>query len=432
MIFHIDANSFYASCERIFRPDLAKKPIVVLSNNDGIVIALNDEAKAEGLKRGDAWFKVAPLCKERDVAVFSSNYTLYADMSSRLVSIYNRLCPEVEVYSIDECFLYFPDWKCPDFAGLGSYIRNTVLRETGMPVSVGIAPTRTLAKMCNKLAKKRGGVFFWDEVDKDATLATYPAGDIWGIGRSKTTILRRCGIHTALDLKNFPLDKAKKHLSITGLRTVQELQGIPAIESPNRTKRQNICSSKSFGEAVSTLQDLEEALTAYATEAVSRMRSQQSRVRYVSVFLMTNPWNENEEQYSNQLSAEFPEATACLTDIVGSALSLLRKLYRDGYRYRKVMVNLLGLEDDIHAQGELFSCESEDFDFFFGEGLHDSSNSKKRKEDLMACLDSINGKYGRGSVGLALNTKKTAPWTMQRRFLSPAYTTDIAGIPRVY
>ncbi|HKL85708.1 MAG TPA: Y-family DNA polymerase [Treponemataceae bacterium] len=416
MIFHIDANSFYASCERIFRPDLAEKPIVVLSNNDGIVIALNDEAKTEGLKRGDAWFKVAPLCREKNISVFSSNYTLYADMSSRIVSIYNRLCPDVEVYSIDECFLYFPDWKCPDFAGLGWHIRNMVLRETGMPVSVGIAPTRTLAKMCNKLAKKRGGVFFWEEVNKDATLAAYPAGDIWGIGRSKTTVLKRYGIHTALDLKNFPLEKAKKHLSITGLRTVQELQGIPAIESPTYDKRQNICSSKSFGEPVCTLEALEEALTSYTTEAVSRMRSQQSRVRYIAVFLMTNPWNEEDQQYTNHLSVELSEPTSNLTDIAGTALSLLRKMYRSGYRYRKVMVNLLGLEDDSLGQGELFS----------------SPEDTEKNRALMNCLDSINDRYGRGSVRLALNTQKASTWAMQRRFLSPAYTTDISAIPTVH
>jgi DNA polymerase V len=416
MILHIDANSFYASCERLFRPDLAGKPIVVLSNNDGIIIALNDEAKKAGFRRGDPYFKVAEDCHRKGVSVFSSNYTLYADISARLVAIYNRLCPDVEIYSIDECFLYYPDMKCPDFTGIGTHIRNTVLKETGMPVSIGIAPTRTLAKMCNKLAKKRGGVCFSGEMDLDAELAEYPVGDVWGIGWSKQTLLERHGIRTALNLKNYPLLLAKKYLTITGFRTVQELNGIPANEMAERAKRQNICSSKSFGEPVFTLEELEEALAAYTQEAVSRMRAERSAARFISVYLMTNPWDEEGSQYCNQLSASLPSPSSYLPDILGTAIDLLRSLYRSGYRYRKVMVNLLGLEDDTVVQQDLF----------------ESDEQRPRRQALMHCFDSINSRYGRSMLRLGAGKLEVRSWNMRRKFLSPAYTTDIAGIPEVH
>lgn len=416
MIFHVDANSFYASCERLFRPDLASSPIVVLSNNDGIIIALNDEAKALGFRRGDAWFKVSAEAARKGVSVFSSNYTLYADISTRLATIYNRLCPDVEIYSIDESFLYYPDWKCPDFTGIGSRLRNTVLKETGMPVSVGIAPTRTLAKMCNKLAKKRGGVLAWAELDGDAELADYPAGDVWGIGWSKTKFLARYGIKTALDLKKYPLYLAKKNLTINGLRTVQELNGIPAIDAISREKRQNICSSKSFADPVYSLGEIEEALASYTHEAVRRLREQRSAARYVSVYLMTNPWDDAGPQFCNQLSAALPRPTSFLPDILGTAEGLLRALYKPGFRYRKVMINLLGLEDDSVSQGDLF----------------DADEGRGKKQALMGCFDEVNGRYGRDALRMGATTLASRAWNMRRRFLSPAYTTDLSGIPEVH
>lgn len=417
MICHVDANSFYASCERLFRPDLAGKPIVVLSNNDGIVIALNEEAKREGIRRGDPWFKVSAECGMKGIAAFSSNYTLYADMSARLVGIYGRLCPEVEVYSIDECFLFYPDRWCPDFPGLGWHIRDTVMRETGLPVAIGIAPTKTLAKLCNKLAKKRGGVLSYADIDGDAELAGYPAGDVWGIGWSKEAALARQGIRTALDLKRMDPARAKKLLTVTGWRTVQELNGIPANERIEVEKRQNVCASKSFGEPVTDLSSLEEALSDYTQEAVSRVRGQGSAVRFVSVFLMTNPRDDSGPQYCDRLSADLGSPTSYLPAILGAALSLLRRLYREGCRYRKVMVNLLGLEDDALSQGELFDVNGDE---------------RPRRAALMGCFDAINGRYGRGTIRLGSAAFANRPWNMQRRFLSPAWTTDPASLPEVY
>lgn len=416
MIFHVDANCFYASCERLFRPDLAGKPIVVLSNNDGIIIALNNEAKEAGFKRGDAWFKVSSECTRKDVSVFSSNYTLYADISARIVAIYNRLCPDVEVYSIDESFLYYPDWNCPDYIGIAHHIRNTVLREIGIPVSVGIAPTRTLAKVCNKLAKKGSGVFSTENTIIDHELAAIPVGDIWGIGGSKKSTLERQGIRTGLDLKNYPLHKAKKDLTITGLRTVQELNGIAANERIEPKNNQNICSSKSFSEPVTTLVELEQATAAYTHEAVRKLRAQNSRTRFLSVYLMTNPWDDTGPQYCNQLSVALARPSSYLPDILDTALGLLKNLYREGFRYRKVMVTLLGLEDDVVNQQDLF----------------DDDSSQHGKQALMRCFDTINQRYGQNTMRTALHLPGTRSWSMRRRFLSPAYTTDITGIPDVF
>lgn len=423
MIFHIDANSFYAACERLFRPDLIDRPIAVLSNNDGIIIALNQECKDLGFHRGDVFFKVRAELEQKNVTVFSSNYTLYADLSARLNVLYARQAPEIEIYSIDESFLYFPDWQLSDLVKIGHDLRNHALTEIGMPVSVGIAPSKTLAKLCNKLAKKRGGVCAWDTLDQDKELAAYPVGDVWGIGYSKTQLLARYNVHTALDLKRFPLHLAKKHLSITGMRTVQELNGIAVIDQVERDKRQNICSSKSFATAVCELDGLQSALASYTQEAVKRMREEGSACRLISVFLMTNPWSDIGDQYFNSASAELPYPSSYLPDILGVALELLKRLYQPGFRYRKVMINLLGLEPDHSTQMDLFLL-----------------NADKAKQDaLMSACDSVNERYGRGTIHLGIralapdtcNTETQSAWGMKRDYLSPEYTTRLSDIPRV-
>jgi DNA polymerase V len=417
MIFHIDANSFYAACERLFRPDLLHTPIAVLSNNDGIIVALNQECKDLGFRRGDVYFKERQKLIKAGVVVFSSNYTLYADISARLNLIYFRLCPEVELYSIDESFLYYPNWHTDDLVETGRMLRSTVLHDVGMPVSIGIAPTKTLAKMCNKLAKKRGGVCCWDELDKEAELRAYPVGDLWGIGYAKTELLKRHGVETALDLKRFPLDQAKKHLSITGFRTVQELNEIAAIDRTERMKRQNICSSRSFADAVDDLAELKVALAEYTQEAVKRMREERSACRFISVYLMTNPYSEVGGQYCNCESAELPAPSSFLPDILGTAIILLERIYRHGFRYRKVMVNLLGLEDDRGIQQDFFIDTSD----------------RERESGFMDAFDSINNRHGRGTVHLGVRDvpSKAECWKMKRDYLSPEYTTNMRDLPVV-
>jgi DNA polymerase V len=417
MIFHVDANSFYAACERLFRPDLIGKPIAVLSNNDGIIIALNQECKDVGFQRGDVFFQKKAELAMKEVAIFSSNYTLYADISMRLTLLYHRMAPEVEVYSIDESFLYFPDWENLEPVEIGKQLRNLAQEEVGIPVSVGIAPTKTLAKMCNKLAKKRGGVCCWDELDKDIELKKYPVCDIWGIGYSKTQRLASHGIYTSYDLKNYPLHLAKKHLTITGMRTVQELNEIPVIDQVERGTRQNICSSKSFAHPVDDIDELKVALADYTQEATKRMREEHSACRYVSVYLMTNPYSDVGEQYFNGESAELPKPSSYLPDILGTAIILLEHIYKKGYRYRKIMITLLGLSHDNTAQLDFFEDHSD----------------KKRQDALMKAFDTINERYGRGAIHLGVRDgkKDNDDWKMKRDYLSPEYTTNIDQIPVV-
>lgn len=421
MIFHVDGNSFYASCERLFRPDLYGKPIAVLSNNDGIVIALNQECKDLGFKRGDVYFKVKDEAENKGVAVFSSNYTLYADFSARLNVIYNRYSPDVEIYSIDESFLYFPDWKQADYSAIGRTIREAAGRETGIPVAVGIAPTKTLAKLCNKLAKKRGGVCDWTIIDRDEALKAYPVGDIWGIGHAKTELLTKQGIKTAFDLKNYPLDRAKKHLSIVGFRTVQELNGIPAIERAHREHRDQIMCSRSFSGGVYNLNELASALADYTQEAVKRLREDDLACSYITVFLMTNPYGEG-EQYANQATARLDEPSAYFPDIMSAALRLLRSIFRHGYKYRKAMILLSGMEENRNRQP----------------GLFDNAGNRVKKENLMKAFDRINDRYGRGTIRLGVSAQAPAPadtdgapWEMKREFLSPDYTTRLKDVPKV-
>jgi len=420
MIMHIDGNSFYASCERVFRPDLTSSPIAVLSNNDGIIIALNAECKALGFKRGDVFFKVKDQMERKGVVVFSSNYTLYADMSARMNLIYNRYTPDVEVYSIDESFLFFPDWNNADYTTIGQDIKNAVTKETGIPVSVGIAPNKTLAKMCNKLAKKRNGVCNWNELNQDEELSKYPVGDIWGVGWSKTAFLKRQGVTTALHLKNYPLWKAKKNMTITGFKTVQELNGIQAIDKIEEAPRQVLMVSRSFQKPVYALDDIITALSEHTQEAVNRMRSEGLSCRYISVYLMTNAYAEG-EQYFNQLTAELPYLSAFLPDIQAAANELIERIYRPDYKYRKVMIGLTGLSRDENPQLDLFDT---------------IRNRGKELEPLMRAFDAINNRYGRGTIKLACGMgRKTdedpasLPWGLKRDYLSPNYTTNIKDIP---
>jgi len=429
MIFHIDGNSFYAACERVFRPDLARSPIAVLSNNDGIVVALNTECKALGFKRGDVFFKVKRDMEKSGVVVFSSNYTLYADMSARMNLIYSRFAPDVEAYSIDESFLFFPTWKNTDYSEIGKELKDTVIKETGIPVSIGIAPNKTLAKMCNKLAKKRSGICDWNKINRDEELKNYPVEDIWGVGASKAVFLKKRGINTALDFKNYPLEKAKKHLTITGFRTVQELNGVRVIEKIEEAPRQVVMVSRSFQSPVYELNDIIAALSEYTQEAVKRIRDEGLSCKYVSVYLMTNAYAEG-DPYFNQMTAELPCLSAYLPEIQTVANELVRKIFRPNYKYRKVMIGLTGLEKDENHQFDLFEM---------------NYNRSKELETLMKTFDSINDRYGRGTLKLAcgvrraksneqlaMSNEKEAAWGLRRDFLSPRYTTDIRDIPLVY
>jgi DNA polymerase V len=429
MIFHIDANSFYASCEQIFRPDLKGKPVAVLSNNDGITIALNRECKNLGFCRGDVYFKKCTEYREKGVHVFSSNYTLYADISNRLNLIYSSYCPETEPYSIDESFLFYPDWSNADFTELGFRILDTVWREVHIPISVGIAPTKTLAKLCNSLAKRHGGIYNWKETGSDGILAACPVSEIWGIGKSKAALLTEHGIKTAYDLKRFPLDKAQKYLSITGFRTVQELNGIPANAVQKPEARKNITVGRSFARCVTDIEELETALAEYTQTAVTRMRTEGSACRGIAVFLMAGSSanrGTDSAAYDNYASAEMPRMESFLPDILDSAVKLLRTIYRPSYSYRKIMICLSDLESARDIQQELFDTTA--------------ASGQNIKKAVMAACDRINEKYGSGTIHPCIRNQikdigesgRQSGWIMARKFLSPAYTTKLSDIPEVF
>jgi DNA polymerase V len=404
------------SCERVFRPDLWEKPVVVLSNNDGNIIARSNEAKALGIAMGEPYFKVEAFLKRHNVTVFSSNYTLYGDMSHRVMDIIQRLEPEVEVYSIDEAFISMPIGKGPALTEHGREIRTFVKRSTGIPVSIGFATTKTLAKIANRLAKKNpgyGGVFDLTAVNSvDDLLAKIDVGDIWGIGPQNRKKLNRKGIYTALHLKNADDDWVRKQLTITGLRTVWELRGIPCIsleEAP--APKKGIITSKSFGHSVGSHEELREAVATYMTRAAEKLRAQHSIANSLQVFITTNRFKPEEPQYANSLMVTLPEPTASTAVLIRYALRCLQALYRSGYEYKKAGVMLTEIVSETHRQQNLF--------------VQEPSDAK-----LMQALDHINRKWGSNAVQYACAGIEK-PWTFKRVQLSQAYTTSWDHLPVV-
>lgn len=415
MILHADANSFYASCEQIYRPDLRGKPVAVLSNNDGIIIALNKEAKACGIKRGDPYFKVRDICQWRGITVFSSNYTLYADISRRITSIYLEYAPDIEEYSIDESFLFFDkcNWSIKDYYEIGHNLKRRIAKEVGIPICVGAAPTKTLAKLYNKKAKEHGGVFVYNPEEVDSLLEQTDCETIWGIGHKRAQKLMYNGITNALMLKNMSLSDANKLLTCQGFNTVQELNGIRCIEKVTRDKKDIITSSRQFAIKVYDIETLECAAVEYAELAVERLRQQKSECQAVQVTISTcNYYSEDiNSQYSNGIVISLPRLTSYTPDIVEAARIALPEIYRKGYGYKVIMISLLYIMP-AQYQGWLWIDPKEDI--------------KKRK--LMNAVDHITAMYGRRSITLAKSYTKTG-WEMKREFLSPNVTTDIENVP---
>jgi len=418
MILHCDSNSFYASCEQIFRPDLRGKPVAVLSNNDGIIIALTKEAKALGIKRGDPFFKVRHICESNNITVFSSNYTLYADISRRITSIYMEYAPDIEEYSIDESFLFFNrcNFSVQDWYEIGHDLKQRIYKEIGMPICVGAAPTKTLAKLYNKKAKEHDGVFVYEPSKVDALLAQTDCGTIWGIGPARARTLLSHGIKNALQLKDMPLFDAKKLLTIQGFATVQELNGISCIDKVIREKKDVITSSRQFSKKVYDMKTLECALVQYAELAVERLRSQKSECGAVSIYISTcNYYADNpDEQYSNGAIIDLERMTSYTPDIVMAAKAALPHIFRAGYGYKTIMVTLMKLLPETF-QGDLFINPYEDL----------------RHRNFMNTLDGISKKYGRGTLTLAKGYEQRG-WEMKREFLSPCWTTRYGDFPKIH
>ncbi len=405
----VDCNNFYASCERVFNPKLQNKPIVILSNNDGCVVARSNEAKAVGVGMGVPFFKISALIKQHDIQVLSSNYALYGDMSARVMRVIGEFAPEQEVYSIDESFLHLTGMR--DLTSVGSQIRTRVKQWLGLPVCVGIAPTKTLAKLCNATAKSYGkldGVLDYNSLSderKAKLLQTFEVGDVWGIGRKLTERLRLLGITTAYALRESDPEEMSRRFSVVMKRTITELRGTSCIDMENVDEaRKQILSSRSFGRPVTELFELEEAVTMYTSRAAEKLRGDGTRANEITVYIRTNPYLQ--DGYEESATVKFPHPTDDSMMLVKHAVEALRSIYKEGLIYQKAGVTLSNLVSNNGQQLSLFYSQD------------DNAKSKR----MMQALDQTNQKYGRGALFLAGEGTKKA-WQIKAEYKTPEYTT---------
>jgi DNA polymerase V len=407
----IDCNSFYASCERVFRPDLARTPIVVLSNNDGCVIARSADAKPF-VKMGAPYFQIKHTLRQHGIVPFSSNYALYGDMSQRVMSVIESMVPAVEVYSIDEAFADLTGMP-ESFEALGRRIRAQVLRSTGIPVGVGIAGTKTLSKLANHAAKRwqnqSGGVVdLRDQVKRDWVLKKCEVSDVWGIGRRMTLHLQGMGIQTAWDLAHADAWMLRQKFSVVIEKTARELAGTPCLEldEPDPPK-QEICCSRMFGERLTELAPIREAVATYMMRASEKLRAQNSLCKKIRVSIRTGMFNPDEAKYAKGVVVELPYHTDDVRLLTRAAVDALPHLFREGFKYSKAEVLLMGLCQRGEFTGDLFAAQQ-------------SASAGK----VMGVLDEINGRWGRGTLrtgGVPVNPD----WGMRRAMMSRSFTTRV-------
>lgn len=415
----VDCNNFYASCERVFNPKLNGRPIVVLSNNDGVIIARSEEAKNLGIKMGDPYFKVEQLLKKNNVSVFSSNYTLYGDLSARVMTTLERFSPEVEIYSIDEAFLNLNGIEINNQTEYLRNIRATIKKWLGLPVSIGMASTKTLAKLANRLAKKNkeynGVLNLFDYNEYDKFLEMVEVDDVWGVGRQYSALLHRNNIHTALDLARADQKWIKKRMTVVGLRTVMELNGIPCINlEHNPPAKKSIVSSRSFGEYLTKHDEVKEAVSYFVARASEKMRLQGSACRILTVFIRTNPFK-NSPQYYNSAEVHLPYPMNGTNELLPFANQALKKIFREGYYYQKVGVLLMDFVQTNNMMVSLFDPPNR-------------LNQIKATE----LMDRINKKYGREAIYFAAaGMKERRHWQMKRELLSNHFTTNWKDLPEV-
>ncbi|HCT9288702.1 TPA: Y-family DNA polymerase [Klebsiella pneumoniae] len=416
----VDVNSFYASCETIFRPDLQGLPVVVLSNNDGCIIARSAEAKRLGIKMGDPYFKCKDYFRQQGVVCFSSNYELYADMSHRVMTTLEEMCPRVEIYSIDEAFCDLTGVRnCRVLEEFGRELKDTVYRNTRLPVGVGIAQTKTLAKLANHAAKTwkaTGGVVDLSNVERQRKLmALLPVDEVWGVGRRISKKLEAMGIKTVLQLADTDIRFIRKHFNVVLERTVRELRGEPCLglEEFAPVKQEIVCS-RSFGQRISTYEEMRQAICLYASRAAEKLRGEHQYCRFISAFVKTSPFALNEPYYGNSTSVKLLTPTQDSRDIITAATKCLDAIWRDGHRYQKAGV-MLG---DFYSQGVAQL------------NLFDDNAPRQNSEKLMEVLDHLNAKDGRGTLYFAGQGIQSA-WQMKREMLSPRYTTRFSDLPVV-
>ena len=413
-----DCNNFFASCERVFRPELQGKPVIVLSNNDGCAVARSNEAKALGIRMGDPFFKIRQIVEKNDVAVFSGNMALYGDMSQRVRWVLEDFSPAIEVYSIDEAFLDLRGMENIDFDAYAKKIAAECWRLTSIPVSVGIAPSKTLAKIASKLCKQypklRSGCYMHRPQDIEKVLRKFPIEDVWGIGRRTAAKLHSISIRTAWDYIQLPEDAVRRMFALPGLRTWRELRGEPCIEFEDGFEaKQSICVSRSFSQEITDAAELCEQIANFASAMAEKLRSQKSLVSEMTVFAYTNRFKDSAPQtYGNSL-VHFEPPTSDQRSIVSKAVTAAKELYRRGYGYKKagvVATRLMQESDFVHS-------------------LFEDTSALDREHKLTSALDAINGTFGKGTVKLAVQGSGHIKSSSERQ--SPHYTTLWSDIPTV-
>jgi len=408
----IDCNNFYASCERVFQPHLNGKPVVILSNNDGCVIARSNEAKSLGIPMGAPAFKYKEVFQKNKVQIFSSNFTLYGDISNRVMSIISRYVPDVEIYSIDEAFIKFDGFSKEEANEKCSDIIKTILKWTGIHVSIGLAPTKSLAKVANRIAKKystrtKGFYSINNNEKRIKALKNFSAGDIWGIGFQNEKKLLKVNVKSGMDFVNLPDQWVKKNMSIIGLKLKKELEGIPTLNiEEGKIDKKSIATTRSFESEISSLTDLIERITTFSVVASKKLRRQNSECNMISVFIRSNPFKQTDDKYHFSLTGSLPFSTNSSIEISKFAVKLLTKIYSKNKSYKKAGIILMGLSPQSSHQFSLF----------------DQNIDKQKK--LMRSIDNIDNKYGLYKVRLASQDQKRI-WKMKRQKLSRNYTTEI-------
>lgn len=416
----VDVNSFYCSCERVFDPRLRSVPLVVLSNNDGCVIARTAEARAAGIWMGAPLHEVRDLIRKHDVKVFSSNYALYGDMSRRAMTVIGQFAPRTEIYSIDECFLDLDGFSSIDLIDYGQQIRSRVLQWVGLPVCVGIGPTKTLAKLANHYAKKRpqfAGVCHLSslsDAEQGALMEDTPAGDVWGVGRKLIPKLQSLGIVNARQLREVPRTQLRQACGVVLERTACELAGIQCFDFEDQPQpRKQIVVSRSFGERITALEGLRTALINYTERAAERLREQGCVTSQVNMFIHTSPFNQRDPFYSNSITIRLSAQSNDSRVLVAAVCEGLGRIYKPGFRYMKAGVMLFDLTPRAVIQQDLGAGESD------------------KSDALMQALDKINGRMGKRAVTFAGGLARTG-WKMKQDSLSPCYTTRWEQLPDVW
>ena len=409
----VDCNNFYASCERVFNPSLINKPVIVLSNNDGCVIARSNEVKKIGIKMGEPAFKIKPLIKKHDIKIFSTNFALYGDMSKRVMNTIVNIIPDIEIYSIDEAFLDLTQFKKDNLLELLDSLRKKIFQDTGIPVSIGIAKTKTLSKIASYIAKKEdkhNGVFILDESNQHKILNEFAIENIWGVGSKTKNFLKSYNIHTAGQLKNSSIDWIHRHKSIVEVRIIKELRGIICYKIDfSISSKKSICTSRTFGQEVTSFNELRDAISMYTARCAEKLRFQKSCAMLVHIFISTNPF-QTHNQHRACNSIKLPVATNDTSEILSYVISSLGKMYKKGCKYKKAGIIVSGIIPACEVQSNLFD-----------------NLDRMKSQKIMTTIDSINRKNGRDSIRYASQGyyKKIK---LKQECLSPCYTTRWADL----